>query len=272
MSLLEIDDVTVKFGERRSAWIERLGLARESVTAVADASLNIEAGEAVGIVGESGSGKTTLMRAVLGLAPLHSGEIRFRGTPLTQQRSIETRRAIQMVFQDPGTTLNPSRRVGESIEELLKVHRLAGSATERKKRVAELFDRVRLPATAQRAYPRELSGGQKQRVAIARSLALEPSILIADEATSALDVIVQASVLDLFAELRADTGITLIFITHDLTLVRYLCERAVVMRSGRVVETNTVAELFDSPRERYTQELIAAVPQLPATSEVHTSW
>ena len=272
MSLLEIDHVTVKFGERRAPWMQRLGMAGTDVTAVADATLSVEAGEAIGIVGESGSGKTTLMRAVMGLAPVHEGEIRFNGAPLPQKRSIATRRAIQMVFQDPGTTLNPSRRVGDSIEELLKVHRLAQSGPERTKRVAELFDRVQLPAAVQKAYPRELSGGQKQRVAIARSLALQPDILIADEATSALDVIVQASVLDLFADLRRDSGITLIFITHDLTLVRYLCERAVVMNRGAIVETNTVEKLFQTPQEQYTRELIAAVPTLPIAAGANSPW
>ncbi|AZI58202.1 ABC transporter ATP-binding protein [Nakamurella antarctica] len=263
MSLLEIDNVSVRFGEKPSALRQRMGLADTRITAVSEASLNINAGESIGVVGESGSGKTTLMRAVIGLVPIDSGEVRFNGVPLHARRSIELRRAIQMVYQDPGTTLNPSRKVGNAIEELLRVHNLAPSRAARQRRVAELFDRVQLPSSMLQAYPRELSGGQKQRIAIARSLALEPSVLIADEATSALDVIVQASVLDLLAELRRESGITLIFITHDLTLVRYLCERAIVMNAGVVVEGNTVDELFDNPQAQYTRELIEAVPKLP---------
>lgn len=266
MNILEIDHVTVRFGDRPTLWRRALRKPVDRFTAVDDATLNVAEGEAVGIVGESGSGKTTLMRAVMGMTSIDEGEIRFRGRPLTPRRAPDTRRAVQMVFQDPGTTLNPSRTVGAAIDELLRVHRLADSPGARRARVAELFDRVQLPVAVMKSLPRELSGGQKQRVAIARSLALEPRILIADEATSALDVIVQASVLDLLRELRADTGITLLCITHDLTLVRYLCERAIVMRSGRIVEAGTVDSIFDRPQHAYTRELLDAVPQLPAAT------
>lgn len=262
MSLLKIENVSVRFGNHTPGWQRALGRSDTRITAVSAATLSVSAGEAVGIVGESGSGKTTLMRAVMGLAPVDSGRILFQGEPLTARRSTRTRRAIQMVFQDPGTSLNPARKVGGSIEELLQVHDIVPRA-QRKKRVKELFDRVRLPSSVYDSRPRELSGGQKQRVAIARSLALNPTILIADEATSALDVIVQASVLDLFDELRREAGITLICITHDLSLVRYLCQRAMVMNAGEIVESNTVEQLFTNPQSAYTRELIDAVPQLP---------
>ena len=258
--LLEIDHASVHFGGR-GALARRLGIGGEPVVAVDDVTMSVAAGTATGIVGESGSGKSTLMRAVMGLNPLAAGEIRFRGKPLGVKRDLATRRAIQMVFQDPGTTLNPARTVGSTLEELLSVHRVV-PANEVDARVTALLDLVHLPAAVRDARPHRLSGGQKQRVGIARALALEPEVLIADEATSALDVVVQASVLDLLAELRARTGVTLVCITHDLDLVRYVCDAAVVMRHGRVVEQGEVDAVFTSPQDPYTAELIAAAPTL----------
>ncbi|MQY08335.1 ABC transporter ATP-binding protein [Actinomadura macrotermitis] len=262
--LLEIDHVTVRFGA--ASRLRRLLGGDGPVVAVDDVSLRVPRGAALGVVGESGSGKSTLMRAVMGLTGVDAGEIRFDGRRLERRRDVATRRAMQMVFQDPGTTLNPARTVGAVLEELLRVHRVVpGERVAR--RVEELLDLVHLPASLRDARPHRLSGGQKQRVAIARALALEPRLLIADEATSALDVAVQASVLDLLAELRETTGITLVCITHDLDLVRYLCDSAVVMRSGRVVEAAPVDELFAAPRTDYTRELIAAVPTLTTGNE-----
>ena len=258
--LLEIEDVTVRFGQ--GSWISRrLGMAAEPVVAVAGVSLAVPTGSAVGIVGESGSGKSTLMRTVLGLHEPDAGVIRFRGSELGRRRDLASRRAMQMVFQDPGTTLNPARTVGSTLEEVLRVHRVV-PADRVDARVAELLELVHLPASVRETRPRRLSGGQKQRVAIARALALEPELLIADEATSALDVVVQAAVLDLLAELRATTGVTLVCITHDLDLVRYLCDTAVVMRRGRVVERGDVTSMFAAPTDPYTAELIAAAPTL----------
>ena len=262
--LLEIDRVSVHFG-CSGALARLLGLGGDPVVAVDDVTLSIPAGTATGIVGESGSGKSTLMRSVMGLNRPASGEIRFRGQPLAGHRDLATRRAIQMVFQDPGTTLNPARTVGSTLEEVLAVHRVV-PAGEVDARVQHLLDLVHLPASVRDARPRRLSGGQKQRVGIARALALEPDLLIADEATSALDVVVQASVLDLLAELRATTGVTLVCVTHDLDLVRYVCADAVVMRHGRVVEQGPVDEVFASPRNPYTAELIAAAPSLAAAT------
>ncbi|HJQ06384.1 MAG TPA: ATP-binding cassette domain-containing protein [Nocardioides sp.] len=259
-ALLEIDHASVHFGGG-GPLARRLGLGGSPVVAVDDVSLTIPTGTATGIVGESGSGKSTLMRSVMGLNRLAAGEIRFRGTPLGVKRDLATRRAIQMVFQDPGTTLNPARTVGSTLEELLSVHRVVPAA-QVDARVKELLDLVHLPASIRDARPKRLSGGQKQRVGIARALALEPDLLIADEATSALDVVVQASVLDLLAELRATTGVTLVCITHDLDLVRYVCDDAVVMRHGRVVEQGPVGQVFTRPQDGYTAELIAAAPSL----------
>ncbi|MFG1689730.1 ABC transporter ATP-binding protein [Nonomuraea sp. NPDC049269] len=263
-ALIEIEHATVRFGGS-SAWRRLLpggaGGSAEPVIAVDDVSLSVSRGAALGIVGESGSGKSTLMRALMGLAPLAAGEIRYDGRALGVRRDVATRRAIQMVFQDPGTTLNPARDVGGILAELLGVHGMV--ARERvEARVRELLDLVHLPADVADRRPGQLSGGQKQRVAIARALALEPQVLIADEATSALDVIVQASVLDLLAELRQSTEVTLLCITHDLDLVRYLCDATVVMRAGRIVEEAPVKQLFEDPQTEYTRELLAAVPRL----------
>jgi len=259
-ALIEIDHATVRFGGL-PAWRRVIGTPAAPVLAVDDVSLAVSRGTAMGIVGESGSGKSTLMRALMGLTPLASGELRFDGKRLGARRDTATRRAIQMVFQDPGTTLNPARTVGSVLEELLRVHRLVEPGRV-DARVGELLDLVHLPASLRDARPRQLSGGQKQRVAIARALAVEPQVLIADEATSALDVIVQASILDLLAELRQSTDVTLLCITHDLDLVRYLCDSAVVLRGGRIVEAAKVHDLFAAPETDYARELIAAAPTL----------
>ncbi len=264
-ALLEIDHVTVTFGG--PTLLDRV-LRREAapLVAVDDVSLSVPAGGAVGIVGESGSGKSTLMRTVLGLHAPDAGEIRFRGAALRPKRDLATRRAMQMVFQDPGTTLNPALTVGATLEELLRVHQVVPAA-QVDSRVKQLLDLVHLPTAVREARPARLSGGQKQRVAIARALALEPELIVADEATSALDVVVQASVLDLLAELRSTTQVTLVCISHDLDLVRYLCDTAVVMRRGRVVEQGDVGALFAVPSDPYTAELIAAAPSLARPTE-----
>lgn len=258
--LLEIDHVTVRFSGPT-----RLNRAlRRRVTplvAVDDVSLSVPSGGAVGIVGESGSGKSTLMRTVLGLHAADAGEVRFRGSAVGPRRDLATRRAIQMVFQDPGTTLNPAHSVGTALEEMLRVHRVV-PADRIGRRVEELLEMVHLPSSVREARPSRLSGGQRQRVAIARALSLEPELIIADEATSALDVLVQASILDLLVELRSTTRVTLVCISHDLDLVRYLCDTAVVMQRGRVVERGKVDALFATPSEPYTAELVAAAPSL----------
>ncbi|KHL13382.1 peptide/nickel transport system ATP-binding protein [Mumia flava] len=269
-ALLEIEHVTVRFGRDPRPWDRLLGSGNAPVTAVDDVSLTVPRGGAVGIVGESGSGKSTLMRAVMGLNDVASGQIRYDGRPLRRRRDAATRRAIQMVFQDPGTTLNPARTVASTLAELLDVHDVVPSART-ETRVAELLDQVHLSTSVAHARPHQLSGGQKQRVAIARALALEPQVLIADEATSALDVVVQASVLDLLAELRRTAGITLVCVSHDLDLVRYVCDDAAVMRQGRVVESGPVDAVFAAPADAYTRELIDAAPMLPDGRDLVTT-
>ena len=259
-SLLRMENLTVTFGSG-GVMSTALRRRRSPVVAVDGVTLDVRSGSATGIVGESGSGKSTLMRTVLGLERPATGRVLFHGAPLPMRRSLAQRRAIQMVFQDPGTTLNPAHTVGQTLTEALRVHRMVPPGEERN-RVAQLLDLVQLPVGLAGARPARLSGGQKQRVAIARALAVEPEVLIADEATSALDVVVQAAILDLLGDLQRETGVTLICVSHDLELVRYLCEDVAVLRGGRVVESGPVPDVLRAPKDAYTAELIAAGPTL----------
>ncbi|MDR0432549.1 MAG: ABC transporter ATP-binding protein [Bifidobacteriaceae bacterium] len=230
--------------------------------AVHDVSLVIEPGEVVGLVGESGSGKTTVGRAAVALVPVHSGSLKLCGIELHGASASQIRRArrgASMVFQDPGSSLNPRLPIGQSIGEPLLLAKVAkGKALD--KEVERLLDQVKLPASLRNRYPHELSGGQRQRVGIARALALEPQLLIADEPTSALDVSVQASVLALLAELQAEHRFACLFISHDLAVVEMVASRVAVMSKGRLVEEGGARQILRSPREEYTRELIAAVP------------
>ncbi|MFE6964613.1 ATP-binding cassette domain-containing protein [Agromyces sp. NPDC057679] len=226
--------------------------------------LVVERGSAVGIVGESGCGKSTLARAIVGLVELDEGSIVLDGEPLARHRTKAATRRIQMVFQDPSASLNPSMTIGQALGELLKVHRMV-PAREVPQRAAELLELVELPVSLLGAYPRRLSGGQRQRVGIARALALEPEVLIADESVAALDVSVQAAILNLLEGLRAELGLTLLFISHDLAVVRHLTERVVVMTAGRIVEDRPTEELFRDPHHPYTATLLAAAPRMGAS-------
>jgi peptide/nickel transport system ATP-binding protein len=230
--------------------------------AVQDVSLEIGRGEVMGLVGESGSGKTTIGRAMVGLLPIVAGRASLLGTELVgiDPKSLrELRRKVSFVFQDPGSSLNPRLPVGESIGEPLLLHGEAKGA-DLSKRVEDLLDRVHLPRSMRNRYPHELSGGQRQRVGIARSLALEPQLLIADEPTSALDVSVQARVLDLLQELQREKGFACLFISHDLAVVEILSRRIAVMHHGHLVELGTREQILNSPQQGYTKRLIAAVP------------
>jgi oligopeptide/dipeptide ABC transporter ATP-binding protein len=256
-TLLEVQDLHLHY-------VARSGLRRRTTTtlrALDGVDLTVQRGSALGIVGESGCGKSTLARAVVGLATPTSGTIRLDGRALGARRDGPTVRAVQMVFQDPGSSLNPALSVGAMLTELLEAHGLGGPAGTAA-RCAELMELVNLPARTLGARPHELSGGQRQRVAIARALAVEPELLIADEAVAALDVSVQATVLNLLADLRRDLGITLVMISHDLAVIRQVCDQVAVMYLGRVVESATAAQLFSEPRHPYTRALLAAVPRL----------
>ncbi|MBL3700974.1 dipeptide ABC transporter ATP-binding protein [Leucobacter luti] len=238
---------------------------REAVHAVRDAALTIPRGGSLGVVGESGSGKSTLARLIIGLERADAGEIRIAGRertapPKDRTERLERARSVQMVFQDPYLSLDPRIPVGRAVEDTLRLHTgLDAAAAQR--RVLELLASVGLREEHATARPRTLSGGQRQRVAIARALAVEPDLLVMDEATSALDVSVQAQVLDLLARVREERGITILFISHDLGVVRRVCDETVVMRRGEIVEAGPTEVLLGSPQHEYTRALIDSVPR-----------
>jgi oligopeptide/dipeptide ABC transporter ATP-binding protein len=261
--LVEARDLRVSFASG-SALLARLrGHPVPEIVAVDGVDLVIEPGDSVAVVGESGCGKSTLARALIGLTPLAGGSIQFDGSPLGVRRDRASMRRIQMVFQDPSASLNPSLTVEQTLTELLRVHRIVPPSAVHS-RASDLLELVELPPSLLGAYPRRLSGGQRQRVGIARALALEPDLLIADEAVAALDVSVQASVLNLLARLRRELGLTLLFISHDLAVVRHISDRVVVMYLGRIVEDRPTGDLFADPRHPYTKALMAAAPRLGA--------
>jgi oligopeptide transport system ATP-binding protein len=236
------------------------------VPAVDDVTLEVFEGESLGIVGETGSGKSTLARIMLNLLEPTSGVVRWRGQDVTQLRGArlaELRRKRALVFQDPASSLNPRRTIGATIAEPLAIHRLPPERAVRARRVVELLEQVGLDAALANRYPHELSGGMRQRVGIARAIALGPELLVADEPVSALDVSIQAQILALLRELRRELRLTLVLISHDLAVVRYMCERVAVMHDGKLVELGPVEELYRAPREVYTRELLAAVPRIP---------
>ncbi|WP_223478515.1 ABC transporter ATP-binding protein [Oricola indica] len=235
------------------------------VRALNGVSLQIERGEVLGIVGESGSGKSTVAKILVGLETADSGDIQFEGHPLSYDGNdrLSMRRAIQMIFQDPFAALNPRWRIDRILTEPMIIHGLNGDRSGRRRAAAALLERVGMPPAALDRFPHEFSGGQRQRLSIARSLAVQPRLLIADESVSALDVTVQAQVLALLAQVKADMGMTIVFIAHDLAVVRGICDRVGVMRHGELVELGPVAEIFARPTHDYTRNLIAAVPRMP---------
>ncbi|WP_114423331.1 dipeptide ABC transporter ATP-binding protein [Nocardioides houyundeii] len=230
--------------------------------AVKELSFKVEAGTTTAIVGESGSGKTTTARMILGLEPSTNGASLLDGADITSatgRQRKEMRRRMQPVFQDPFGSLDPTYTIERLIEEPLRLYRV-GDRRTRRKRVGELLDQVALSSGLAHRRPRELSGGQRQRVAIARALALEPDLVVCDEAVSALDVLVQAQVLELLASLQRDLGVSYLFITHDLAVVRQIAHQVVVMRAGEAVEIGEVSQIFTDARHEYTHELLAAIP------------
>lgn len=232
------------------------------VQAVTDVSLSIEPGEVLGIVGESGCGKSTLARTILRLCDAHSGTIRFNDKDITKmsRRELKTiRRDMQVVFQDPFGSLNPRHTVHTIISEPLRVHGV-GSIDEQNSRVQELLNLVGLPESAAQRMPHEFSGGQRQRIAIARALALQPKLLIADESVSALDVSIQSQIINLLGDLQKELGLALLFISHDVSVVRHLSDRIAVMYLGHIVETGYTESVIDNPQHPYTQALMSAVP------------
>ncbi len=237
------------------------------IQAVRGVSFTVDRGEAVGLVGESGSGKSTIAKLLLGLTPASAGRVMFAGTDIAKagrRARRDLRRRAQMVFQDPYGSLDPRRTVGAQIADGLAIHRVVPRA-QRRARVVALLEQVGLTEAHAARYPHEFSGGQRQRIGIARALSTGPDFLVADEPVSALDVSVQAQVLALLADLRTRLGLGLLFISHDLPVVRSLCDRVIVLYLGRVMEQGPAAELFDNPRHPYTRALLSAAPSLDAS-------
>jgi oligopeptide/dipeptide ABC transporter ATP-binding protein len=257
-ALLELRDVKKEFAVTGGLFQRVVG----KVAAVNSVSLNIEKGKTLGIVGESGCGKSTLARVVVGLHPATGGEVIFDGKQINKDAdgvNFEASRRIQMVFQDPYSSLDPRLPIGRSIAEGLAVHGI-GNEASRRKAVGEILQRVGLPAQAADRYPHEFSGGQRQRIGIARALILEPELLVCDEPTSALDVSVQAQILNLLRVLKSELNLTMMFISHNLAVVRHIADDVVVMYLGHVVEMAPSAELFANPRHPYAQALLSATP------------
>jgi peptide/nickel transport system ATP-binding protein len=251
--LLETDRLTVRYHG---------GRGQPELTAVREASLRIDRGETVALVGESGSGKSTIGNAILGLVPATSGTIRFDGETITHTTARHRRaltRRIQAIFQDPYGSLNPMRTIGSTLAEPLLAHRRPAAGDVRDA-VAAALDRVGLAADATDRYPAHFSGGQRQRIAIARALIVEPELIVCDEPTSALDLSIQAQVINLLNRLQRDLGVSYLFITHDLAVIRHIAHRVVVLYRGHILETGPTAEVCDRPRHPYTQALLAAAP------------
>ncbi|MGZ8868238.1 MAG: ABC transporter ATP-binding protein [Thermoanaerobaculia bacterium] len=255
--LVEVRHLVKQFS-RREGFLTRPSIVR----AVNDVSFTVAERETFGLVGESGSGKTTTGRCILRLIEPTAGEVIFRGENILKYSDEEMRRArrqMQIVFQDPYSSLNPRMRVRQIIEEPLVIHKM-GNAEARGARVAELYRLVGLDPETINRYPHEFSGGQRQRIGVARALALNPSFIIADEPVSALDVSIQAQVVNLLIELQEKLGLAYLFIAHDLRLVEHICQRTAVMYLGRIVEMGDTARLFSNPWHAYTKALLSAIP------------
>lgn len=249
MTALEIDDLSIRYGTR---------------IAVRDASLRLVRGCTVGLVGESGSGKSSIAQAAVGLAPVTGGDILVNGVSAVGRsgQAREARRRIQLIFQDPYSALDPRMSVGDSIAEATRATGRRWTRAERRTRVRELLEHVHVDPDRAGALPSAFSGGQRQRITIARALAGEPEVLIADEVTSALDVSVQSTVLNLLRELQQTLGLSIVFISHNLAVVRYISDWIYVMRDGGIVESGPTEALLDHPSDPYTRKLLSAVPVL----------
>ena len=251
-SLLKVEALNVIYGHGRHA-----------LHAVKDVSLKIDSSEILGLVGESGCGKSSLGKAIIRLNDPSSGQILFKENDVStlQGKALKTyRQEVQMIFQDPYGSLNPRIKVGNAIVDVLKVHGIGASSKERMEQVVDLFESVGMQADWAYRYPHQFSGGQRQRICIARALALKPDLIVADEPVSALDVSIQAEILALLEELRATRNLAFLFVSHDLAVVRNLCDRVAVMYNGEIVEEGTVVDVIDNPKHEYTRKLLAAVP------------
>jgi peptide/nickel transport system ATP-binding protein len=259
--LITVRNLSVHYTQKKN-W---LGQPINYTKAVDDVSFDVYENETLGIVGESGCGKTTLGRTLLQLIPATKGTIVYKNEDLgsySSSRLRTLRQQLQIVFQDPYSSLNPRKKIGAAIEEPLLVHGIIKSATDRKKKVVELLQKVGLLPEHYNRYPHEFSGGQRQRIVIARALALQPSFIICDESVSALDVSVQAQVLNLLNDLKKEFGFTIVFISHDLSVVRYISDRIIVMNKGKIEEMGAADDIYENPQTAYTQRLINAIPKV----------
>ena len=254
-TLLEVKDLCMYFDT-----------AGKRVKASEHISFDIKAGETFGLVGESGSGKSTIGKCIIGLNRATSGSITFEGKELigikSKKEYIEKTRDIQMIFQDPMSSLNPKKQVGQILSEALAIQHIGGSRSERDKMVAEVLERVGIPPEYARRYPSGFSGGQRQRIGIARAIVSSPKLIIADECIAALDASVQAQIVNMLRHIKEETGTSLLFISHDLSMVRFLSDRIGVLHLGYLLETGTSEEIFRSPLHPYTRGLLAAIPKM----------
>jgi oligopeptide/dipeptide ABC transporter ATP-binding protein len=259
-ALIEVRDLVKHFPIKKGVLLQReVG----AVKAVDGVTLDIPEGETLGLVGESGCGKSTTARLITRLLDPTSGSIRFRGQDiagLSRRELLPVRREIQMIFQDPYSSLNPRKTVGSIIGEPFIIHDIERGEAARKKRVQDLMEQVGLNPEHYNRFPHEFSGGQRQRIGVARAIALKPKVIFADEPVSALDVSIQAQIINLLQELQRELGLTIVFIAHDLSVVRHVCDRIAVMYLGKVVELASADTLFDHPRHPYTGALLSAVP------------
>jgi peptide/nickel transport system ATP-binding protein len=263
--ILKVENLTVEYFTQK--WLGR----QQKFRAIDDVSFSVRRGEIFGIVGESGSGKTTLANAIAGLITPNKGQIIFRNKPISSSRKGAARRAVQMIFQDPYSSLNPRMRIGNAIAEPAAFYGLAESWVNAVKQAESLLDAVGMDGAFFHRYPHAFSGGQRQRISIARALAAQPSLLICDEPTSSLDVSIQAEILNFLKDLRDATQLTLLFISHDLAVVRQMCDRIAVMSSGRIVEFADCETIFKAPQHAYTKHLISCVPSMSVVTRSQRS-
>ncbi|HAY75085.1 MAG TPA: ABC transporter ATP-binding protein, partial [Opitutae bacterium] len=256
-TLLEVKDLKVHFTSG-SGFLRK---TRQTVKAVDGVDLSIAKGKTLGLVGESGCGKTTLGRAILGLVHARSGIVRYDGAVLQASDMRSYRKRMQIIFQDPYASLNPRLTIEQALTEPLTVHQIGSGSSDRRERVVSLLEEVGLSSAHLLRYPHEFSGGQRQRLCVARALAVEPEFLVCDECVSAMDVSVQAQVLNLLNELQESRNLTYLFISHDLSVVKFVSDEVAVMQAGRIVETNEAEALYRQPKDPYTQKLLDAVPK-----------